>query len=318
MAKVAATPITRWKWPVTNSLLAALVASSWLARNKPESPPDRNSETKPIANSIAVASRTSASHSVPSQLASKTEAGIPSDAASCANTSGEYGSRALENMWNPQTQNPTTPTPHNASTAARSAHTGRRENVAIRCETIPKHDSTATYTCACAKNQNHRCHRGVSDMPELTCSAKNRVPKNQSAIKRAHAASKIAKISRLSTAVTYQAHTVSGKRVRVMPSARSTVTVVEKFTADRIAAKQKQITLTSHTSIPVRTGNRLEAAIPPSDPSVSQNDRPLSSGSAISFAPICSGRKKYPNPNCGAEVSTKSTISDPCSNVSPA
>jgi hypothetical protein len=54
-------------------------------------------------------------------------------------------------------QNPKTPTAHSASTAARSAHTGLREKVATRCDTMPKHGNIATYTSACAKNQNQRC-----------------------------------------------------------------------------------------------------------------------------------------------------------------
>jgi hypothetical protein len=51
---------------------------------------------------------------------------------------------ALENMWNPQMQNPDTPTAQSASTAARSAQTGRRENVETKCDTMPKHGSIAT------------------------------------------------------------------------------------------------------------------------------------------------------------------------------
>src|SRR5579859_5379285 len=139
------------------SSVTATTATSCRARNNSDNPPERKSEINPTAKSIAVVRRSSPAHIVPNQLASSTEAGIPSDEASSANTSGEYGFSALENMWNPQMQNPKTPTAQSAKTTARSAHTGRRENVATRCETMPKHGSIATYTSACAKNQNQRC-----------------------------------------------------------------------------------------------------------------------------------------------------------------
>jgi hypothetical protein len=216
----------------------------------------------PIAKSIAVVSRTSPAHSVPSQLANKTDAGIPSDAASSEKTNGEYGFIALENIWNPQMQNPKTPTAQSASTAARSAHTGRRENVATKWDTMPKHGNIATYTSACAKNQNHRCQIAISETLEVARNAKNCVPNKASENSSTQAASKIPKISKLSTAVTYHAQTVSGSRSSVMPSVRPSVTVVQKFTELSIAPNEKQTTAASHTSIPLCTGKKNDVVMP--------------------------------------------------------
>src|SRR6266446_5789905 len=130
MANVAATPMTRWKWPVTkSSLTAAATARSWRARKIPESPPERKSEMKPSAKSIAVLSCARAFHSVPSQLSSRIVAGNPSEEASSEKTSGENGFMPLENICWPQTQKPKTPTPHNARTTRRSFQTGLREKV---------------------------------------------------------------------------------------------------------------------------------------------------------------------------------------------
>src|SRR5882724_6075440 len=208
-------------------------------------------------------------------------------------------------------QKPNTPTAQRAITAARSAQIGLREKVATRCDTMPKHGSIATYTSACAKNQNQRCQTAKSETLEVTLAAKNCVPRNQSESSSAHAASRIPKISRLRTAVTYHAQTVRGRRINVIPSVRASVTVTQKFTEDSMAPTEKQTTLRSQRAIPECMGKKNEAETPSNDASVSQNDKPLRNGSAISFAPICRGKKKYPKPNCGAAVRTKKTISDP-------
>src|SRR5581483_11338202 len=131
-AKVAATPITRWKWPVTKSLVIAASASSARERKIPVIPPERNSETKPSANSMDVVSCGLAFQRVPSQLAIRNAAGIPSEDASKEKTSGELGFSPRENMWKPQTQKPKRPTPQNARTAMRSFHTGLREKTESR------------------------------------------------------------------------------------------------------------------------------------------------------------------------------------------
>ena len=41
-------------------------------------------------------------------------------------------------------QKPNTPTAQRANTAVRSAQTGLREKVAMRCDTMPKHGNIAT------------------------------------------------------------------------------------------------------------------------------------------------------------------------------
>jgi hypothetical protein len=45
---------------------------------------------------------------------------------------------------------------------------------------------------------------------------------------------------------------------------------------------------------------------------VTQNDIMLKRGNAMSSAPICIGRMKFPNPAKGAVVSTKNTMIVPC------
>src|SRR6266436_184464 len=116
--------------------------------------------------------------------------------------------------------------------------------------------------------------------------AKNCVPKYQSEINSAHAASRIAKISRLRTAVTYQAQTVRGNRVRDMPSVRPSVTVAQKFTDERIAATENKMTPDSQSCIPAWMDRKNETEIANKEAIVRQNERPLRSGNAISLAPI--------------------------------
>src|SRR5580692_11816052 len=159
IANVAATPITKWKWPVTKSSLMEAIARSLRARKSPETPPARKSETNPRTKSIAVLSWILAFQRVPNQLSTRTQAGKPREDANSEKTNGDHGFRPLENMCWPQTKKPQRPTPQRARTAARSAQTGFCENVESRCETIPKHGSMATYTSAWAKNQKSRCQR---------------------------------------------------------------------------------------------------------------------------------------------------------------
>src|SRR6267143_338476 len=112
-----------------NSSLTAAEARSCRARKIPEMPPAVKSETKPMANSMAVLSCTRAFHSVPSQQIKRIAAGRPSEEARSEKTSGENGFMPLENICWPQTQKPKTPTPHKARTTRRSIQTGLRENV---------------------------------------------------------------------------------------------------------------------------------------------------------------------------------------------
>jgi len=101
---------------VMKSSLTEAAARSWRARKIPESPPERNSEMKPSAKSMAVLSCTRAFQSVPSQLISRIVAGNPSEEASSEKTSGENGFMPLENMCCPQTQK------------TENAHAAQRQN----------------------------------------------------------------------------------------------------------------------------------------------------------------------------------------------
>src|SRR5260370_13731645 len=123
IANVAATPMTRWKWPVMKSSLTAAAARSWRARKIPETPPERKSEMKPSAKSMAVLSWTRAFHNVPSQLIRRIVAGNPREGAKNEKTSGQNRFMPLEKKCLPQTQKPKTPTQHHAHNHRRSFQT---------------------------------------------------------------------------------------------------------------------------------------------------------------------------------------------------
>ena len=120
-------------------------------------------------------------------------------------------------------------------------------------------------------------------------------------------------MSMLRMAFTNQAHAVTGIRGKVMPVVRSEIVVTQKFRALRRAASEKIAALMSHRSIPSLSGRKNEAVMPARDATVSQSERQFNTGKAISSAPICRGRRKLPNPSCGAAVKTKNTISEPWS-----
>src|SRR5271157_4748058 len=187
---------------------------------------------------------------------------------------------------------------------------------------MPKHGSIATYTSACAKYQKSRCQR-MGRLPCRTrfcgCTARKEAvlkkfdPSSRSERTAAHPASKTLKISMLRSALTNHAHTVTGMRGKVMPFARIAIVVIAKFSALNNAASEKRAALASHRLIPSVNGKKKDAVIPTNEPTVIQNESRFSEGNAISSAPICKGRRKFPKPNCGAAVSTKKTISEPCS-----
>src|SRR5215831_15902679 len=129
---------------MTKSSLTEVDLKPRPARKIPESPPARNSEMKPRANSVDVFRRRREFQSVANQLSTRIVAGKPREDARTEKTNGENGFMPLENMCWPQTQNPTKPTPQSARTTSRSFHTVLRENVASTCVTMPKHGSIAT------------------------------------------------------------------------------------------------------------------------------------------------------------------------------
>src|SRR5215471_1501399 len=269
------------------------------ARKIPDSPPARNSAMKPSANSIEVLSRKRALQSVPSQLRRRIVAGKPSDEARTEKTSGEKGFNPLENMCWPHTQKPTRPTPQSAKTTRRSFQAGFRENVAMRCVTMPKHGSIATYTWACAKNQKRRCQsRGRESVTRFAgCEArkfatvKKCVAKKRSDSTQTHAAKRMLKIRRLRIALTNQAQTVSGSRGRVIPCARKSRVVTVKFSAVQREAPQNTDTQTIQSVIPVSGASKNAVVIPNNETTVAHKQQRLSTGKAISGAPICSGSR---------------------------
>src|SRR5215467_8286971 len=99
---------------MTKSSLTEVDLKPRPARKTPESPPARNSEMNPSANSMDVFKRRRAFLSVPNQLSTRIVAGNPREEARTEKTSGENGFMPLENMCWPQTQKPTSPTPQSA------------------------------------------------------------------------------------------------------------------------------------------------------------------------------------------------------------
>src|SRR5438067_4233159 len=54
MPKIAATPITMWKWPTTKYVPCRYTSMEGCARKNPLTPPETNMETNPNANSEAL------------------------------------------------------------------------------------------------------------------------------------------------------------------------------------------------------------------------------------------------------------------------
>ena len=139
----------------------------------------------------------------------------------------------------------------------------------------------------------------------------------------------------LSSAAVNHPHTVSGSRCQVMPSQRSFTMVVSVFTALIVDAMPKIAILASQQSIPAPCpgpasalslsggyavhppmgpppGTKNAASKTSSASAVSHMLAALMRGNAMRCAPICAGRIRFPNPDCGATVSTKNSISVPC------
>ncbi len=200
------------------------------------------------------------------------------------------------------------------------------------------------YTSGCPKNQN-RCSQSSGDPSPCRCNTipfthclpgtKNAVPACRSHISKTIAANSTLNARIVSIAAVSQPHTVIGIRWYVMPSHRHRTTVTTVFTAPSVDATQNTASDTSHKSMPnacpgpaaatalsggyadqppigAPPGTRNAASSTTSDAAVSQNPAAFTSGSAISRDPSCSGNTTFANPDCGATVSTKNTISVPC------
>src|SRR5271163_955511 len=94
------------------------------------------------------------------------------------------------------------------------------------------------------------------------------------------------KINKLRMALMNQAHTVMGRRGRVIPFARKSMVVTLKFRAFTSADAQKRATLEIQRLSPV-SGERKNAAVTPiGESTVPQKASRLRVGKAISRAPI--------------------------------
>jgi hypothetical protein len=89
-----------------------------------------------------------------------------------------------------------------------------------------------------------------------------------------------------------QAQTVKGKRGRVMPWARRSITVMVKMRALSRDAAQKMPTLTIQRVMAGWGGKKNVAVRPKSEATVSQNAKRFSAGKAISRAPMLQKTKE--------------------------
>src|SRR5947209_5277560 len=176
-------------------------------------------------------------------------------------------------------------------------------------------------------------------MPPLTTrpvGTKKLVPRWRSQKRRSTAARRAEKAVRASPEVTNQAHTVSGRRIMVMPRPRHLSGVAIRLMDWNIWAKQKIPMLVSQRSMAVARPGPAEAraesggyAVQPAvgAPPVTKNDasmrkkarrvvqkeREFRRGNAMrrSGAAICSGRTRFAKTPMGAVVRTKKTIREP-------
>src|SRR6476659_9935397 len=148
-------------------------------------------------------------------------------------------------------QKPDTPSAQRAKTTSRCAQIGRRANVAMRWVARPKHGSIATYTSACAKNQNKRCH--CAETSRLA-TAKKCVPRTRSVSRHKQAPNRMLKIRRLKIALMNHAQTETGIRGRVIPAVRESITVTQKFSEVSSDAPQNKATPVIQRVMPMAGG----------------------------------------------------------------
>src|ERR1700716_1805791 len=101
MPKMAATAMTRWKWPTTKYVACSTMSIEGWARKNPLTPPLMNIETKPSANSEAVLIRNFEPYKLPSQINTMIVEGIVITSVGKENASDEKGFIPLTNMWCP-------------------------------------------------------------------------------------------------------------------------------------------------------------------------------------------------------------------------
>src|SRR5580700_8644995 len=127
----------RWKWPTTNAVSCKGMSRVGCARNGPLRPPETNSDTKPMANSIGVYRRMFPRHNVPSQLKVLIAEGTPMHMVRMENAKADHGLMPLMNMWCPHTMKPRKPMASIAYTIALYPKMGLREKVESSWEATP-------------------------------------------------------------------------------------------------------------------------------------------------------------------------------------
>src|SRR5271156_3934773 len=98
MPNMAATPITRWKWPTTKYVACSMMSIEGWARKKPLTPPLMNIEIKPSANSDAELMRNLEPYRLPIQIRTTIVDGIVITRVGNEKASEETGFIPLTNM----------------------------------------------------------------------------------------------------------------------------------------------------------------------------------------------------------------------------
>src|ERR1700733_13760218 len=98
---MAATAMTRWKWPTTKYVACSMMSTEGCARKKPLTPPLTNIEMKPSANSDAELIRSFEPYRLPTHMSTTIVEGIVIIKVGKENASDENGFMPLTNMWCP-------------------------------------------------------------------------------------------------------------------------------------------------------------------------------------------------------------------------
>src|SRR5579872_6070655 len=98
MPNMAATPITRWKWPTTKYVACSMMSIEGCAKKKPLTPPLTNMDTKPRENSEAELMRSLEPYKLPIQIRTMMVEGMVMARVGKENASEENGFIPLTNM----------------------------------------------------------------------------------------------------------------------------------------------------------------------------------------------------------------------------
>src|SRR3989442_5188822 len=133
----AALAITKWKCATTKNVSCRYVSTAGEPKKIPVRPPVMNSETNPIANSIAEVNWMRARHKVATQLKVFTAEGIAIASVVTMKAEPTSGFMPLTNMWCPHTRKLRNAIAHKDTTIAPYPKMGLRPCTARISETMP-------------------------------------------------------------------------------------------------------------------------------------------------------------------------------------